>query len=188
MTNPQSESSPINDGDPPSETDGTESIAHRNELISTAHHEAGHAVMAVSLGRTIHKVSIAPGKPQFGAAKLGHCEIKKGGSKGSHDRLEDDVLILLAGMVAEAQLTGRYCQRGAARDLKDVANLLCTRAASPRQHETLQRRMLSKTEHILSDAAHVEAIKTIANELLTKTTISGRLVRHHFQQAQQRKR
>ncbi len=157
-------------------------------LIATAHHEAGHAVMAVSLGRSIHKVTIAPGQQAFGGTRLGHCEIKKGRSKNSHDRLEDDVLILLAGMVAEAHVTGQYCSRGATRDLHDVANLLCTRAASTRQHETLQRRMLAKTEHILSDEAHAEAIQTIATELLAKTTISGRLVRHHFQQAQQRHR
>lgn len=160
----------------------------RQQLIATAYHEAGHAVMAVSLGRTIQKVSIAPGKSRFGASRLGHCEIKKGVKKGSHDRLEDDVLILLAGMVAEAKLTGQYCQQGAGQDLRDVANLLCTRAASPRQHETLQRRMLSKTEHLLGDDVHVEAIREIAQELLAKTTISGRLVRHYFHQAQQRKR
>ncbi|MCM2370917.1 ATP-dependent metallopeptidase FtsH/Yme1/Tma family protein [Aporhodopirellula aestuarii] len=173
------------DNDSPADNDPLPA-EHTPEQIATAHHEAGHAVMAVSLGRTIHKVTIAPGKPQFGAARLGHCEVKKGRFKGSHDPLEDDVLILMAGMVAEARFTGQYCHRGAARDLKDVANLLCTRAASPRQHETLQRRMLAKTEHILRDAAHVEAIECIAKELLNKTTISGRSVRHHFQQAQQR--
>lgn len=142
--------------------------------------------MAVSLGRNIQKVTIQPGRRQFGPARLGTCEIKKGRSRASNDPLEDDVLILLAGMVSEAKLTGSYCQSGASQDLRDVANLLCTRAASDRQHETLQRRMLSKTEHILSDPAHVAAIEAIATELVEKTTISGRAVRHHFQQAQQR--
>lgn len=154
-------------------------------LIATAHHEAGHAVMAVSLGRQIHKVTIAPGKQGFGGGRLGHCEIKKGRAKGASDPLEEDVLILLAGMVAEALFTGQYCHQGADRDLKDVANLLGTRAASPRQHETLQRRMLAKTQHILRDEAHVAAIGAITTELLMKTTISGRTVRHHFHQAQQ---
>jgi len=142
--------------------------------------------MAISLGRTIQKLTIAPGKPQFGGARLGHCEIQKGRRKSSHDPLEDDCLILLAGMVAESLVTGQYCESGAASDLRDVANLICTRAASPRQHETLQRRILAKTEHLLADDAHVEAIRIIAHELLEKTTISGRSVRHHFNQAQQR--
>lgn len=157
-----------------------------SEATATAYHEAGHAVMAVSLGRSIQKVTIQPGKRQFGPARLGTCEIKKGRRGGAQDPLEDDVLILLAGMVGEAKWTGEYCAQGASQDLRDVANLLCTRAASPRQHETLQRRMLSKAEHILSDAVHTEAIDKIANELLEKTTVSGRAVRHHFQQAQQK--
>ncbi|TWT73138.1 ATP-dependent metalloprotease [Allorhodopirellula solitaria] len=174
MNTPDSNSSPAkpDEGDTPSRT-------------ATAYHEAGHAVMAVSLGRQIHKVTIAPGKQAFGGTRLGHCEIKKGRTKGANDQLEDDVLILLAGMVAEARFTGQYCHRGADRDLKDVANLLCTRAASSRQHVTLRRRMLAKTEHILSDDAHVAAMTIIADELLEKTTISGRAVRHHFHQAQQ---
>lgn len=161
------------------------SAEHDASLLATAHHEAGHAVMAVSLGRQIQKVTIAPGKQALGGTRLGHCEMKKGRTKGASDQLEDDVLILLAGMVAEARFTGQYCHRGADRDLKDVANLLCTRAATSRQHETLRRRMLAKAEHILSDDTHVAAIGAIARELLEKTTLSGRAVRHHFQQAQQ---
>lgn len=154
--------------------------------VATAYHEAGHAVMAVSLGRSIQKVTIQPGKRQFGPARLGTCEIKKGRRGGSQDPLEDDVLILLAGMVSEAKWTGEYCHKGASQDLRDVTSLLCTRAASSRQHETLRRRMLSKAEHILGDDVHTEAIETIAKELLEKMTISGRAVRHHFQQAQQK--
>jgi len=157
------------------------------ERTATAYHEAGHAVMAISLGRTIQKVTIQPGKRQFGPARLGTCELKKGRSRASKDPLEDDVLILLAGMVSESKFTGRYNQGGASQDLRDVASLLCTRAASPRQHETLQRRLLAKTEHILCDAAHVAAIEVLAQELLEKTVVSGRAVRHHFQQAQQKK-
>lgn len=157
------------------------------QRTATAYHEAGHAVMAVSLGRKIQKVTIKPGQRQFGPSRLGVCELKKGRSKSSQDPLEDDVLILLAGMVGEAKFTGQYSQGGAAQDLRDVAGLLCTRAASPRQHDTLRRRMLAKTEHILSDTAHVVAIEAIANELLEKTVVSGRAVAHHFHQAQQRK-
>ena len=150
---------------------------------ATAYHEAGHAVMAVSLGRSIQKVTIAPGKKQFGGTRLGVCEIKKGRTRSSHDPLEDDVLVLLAGMVAEAKFTGRYCESGAAQDLRDVSSRLCQRAASPRQHETLRRRMLAKTEHILHDAAHTAAVELIAGELIQRTTISGRTVRHHFDEA-----
>lgn len=154
-------------------------------LIATAYHEAGHAVMAESLGRLVKKVTIVPGKSQFGVARLGVCEIGKGRTKAPKDALEEEALILLAGMVAEARFTGQYCQQGASQDLRYVHQLLLNRAASESQLERLQRRLLDKTEHILHENVHVKAVEAIAAELLEKTTISGRAVRHFFRQAEQ---
>lgn len=153
------------------------------QLIATAFHEAGHAVMAVSLGRSIQKVTVSPGNMQAGGMRLGICEIKKGRSKNSSDALEDDVLILLSGMVAESHATGTYNPDGAAQDLMAVRRLLSSRARNEKALERLHRRLLDKTEHILGDAAHMLAIKLVAQELLSKTSISGRAVRHYFEQA-----
>lgn len=153
---------------------------------ATAWHEAGHAVMAVSLGRSIEKVTISPARLQTGGSRLGICKIQKGRSKRSNDRLEEDVMILLAGMVAESRITGRYCPDGAAQDLAFVEQLLSTRASNERQLERLTRRILDKTEHILSEESHAQAIKLVAEELVSKVTISGRAVRHFFQQATQK--
>lgn len=152
-------------------------------LTATAYHEAGHAVMALSLGRLIQKVTILPGKSQFGELRLGVCEIRKGRSKASKDLLKDEVLILLAGMVAEARFTGQYCQQGATQDLRNIRRLLHNRASSENQLERLQRRLLDKTEHLLRDEGHAKAIELIARELIQKTTISGRAVRHFFEHA-----
>ena len=152
---------------------------------ATAWHEAGHAVMAVSLGRSIEKVTIAPAQLQTGGSRLGICKIQKGRSKASNDRLEEDVMILLAGMVGESRFTGRYCVDGAAQDLTFVERLLSTRASNERQLERLTRRMLDKTEHVLAAEGHAKAVELIADELVRKVTVSGRAVRHFFQQATQ---
>tara|TARA_R110002049_G_scaffold285698_1_gene466744 strand:+ start:150752 stop:151276 length:525 start_codon:yes stop_codon:yes gene_type:complete len=152
------------------------------ELTATAYHEAGHAVMAVSVGRPIQKVTIARGRMAFGV-RLGACELQKGRRKTSHDPLEDEALIYLAGMVAEAHCTGRYCPRGANQDLLAVARLLQSRAGSAPQLQKIQRRLLDKTEHILNDPSHAKAIQLIADELMVKTTVTGRAVRHFFEQA-----
>ncbi len=152
-------------------------------LRATAWHEAGHAVMAVSLGRSIEKVTISPAQLQNGRSRLGICKIQKGRSRKSNDQLEEDVMILLAGMVAESRVTGRYCADGAAQDLAFVEKLLSTRARNERQLERLTGRILDKTEHVLTEEAHAKAIKLIAEELVRKVTISGRAVRHFFQQA-----
>jgi len=153
------------------------------ELKATAYHEAGHAVMALAVGRNIQKVNITPGKSQLGDSRLGICEIKKGRSRASKDMLEDDVLILFAGMVSEARYTGRYCPMGAAQDLRAISKLLNDRARTERQFEKLQRRMLDKTEHMLDDEENVLAIELIANELMEKLTISGRAAKHFYEQA-----
>jgi len=156
------------------------------KLTATAWHEAGHAVMAMSLGRPIEKVTISPAQLQTGGSRLGACKIQKGRSRPSNSQLEDEVLILLAGMVAESRITGRYCTDGASQDLRNVERLLSTRARNERHLERLTRRLLDKTEHVLGEKRHAEAVELIAQELLRKVTISGRAVRHYFQQAMQR--
>lgn len=153
------------------------------QRMATAFHEAGHAVMAFSLGRLIEKVTIAPGQLQTGGVRLGVCHLQKGRAKASTDRLEDDVLILLAGMVAEARFTGTYCRRGAAQDLRAVQRLLRSRTNNDRQSERLQRRMLDKAEHLLSDTGHVVAVESVARSLYQNTTLRGRAVRHLVDEA-----
>ncbi len=154
-------------------------------LVATAYHEAGHAVMAVSLGRTIHKATIVAAKMQSGGTRLGAVKIEQGRQKSSRDQLEEEVLILFAGMVAEAKFTGAYCPRGAASDLRVIEHLLGTRARTEKQLEKLHRRLLDKTEYILGDDIHEKAIEAVAQQLLQHQTIKGRLVKHYLNQAAQ---
>ena len=114
--------------------------------------------------------------------------MRKGRLKASNDPLEDEVLILLAGMVAESQCTGEYCRQGASQDLQAVRRLLSlSRAHNERQLERLEQRLVDKTEHLLGEVAAMKAIRLIALELLGKTTLSGRAVRHLLTQAQHSK-
>lgn len=154
------------------------------KLTATAYHEAGHAVMALSLERAVQKVTIKPGRSEFGQSRLGVCQIGKAKPKASRNLLEDDVLILFAGMVAESQFTGHYCQRGAAEDLRLIERLLENRVSTQKQFDRLHRRLLDKTEHELADDANSKAVELIANELIEKETISGRAARHFYRQAQ----
>ena len=166
-----------------SDSAGDTSLPPTAELIATAYHEAGHAVMAMILGRNIQKVTIKSGQIQTGGVRLGVCELGPGRSRSSQDLMEDEVMILLAGMVAESKFTGQYCERGAAQDLRYVAAILRDRGGSESQQQRLQRRILDKTEHILSDPAHAQAIAYVAKELIERTTISGRSVRHIVSQS-----
>jgi ATP-dependent Zn protease len=148
------------------------------QLIATAYHEAGHAIMATILGRTIQKVTIKPRQIQTGGVRLGVCELRSDRNRSSHDAVEDEALILLAGMVAEAKLTGRYCELGAAQDLRQASAILRGRGGNETQTQRLLQRMLDKSEHMLSEPVYVEAIRKVAKELIDRTVISGRNVRH----------
>lgn len=145
------------------------------DQTTVAFHEAGHAVMALALGRPVHKVSIHPND-----MRLGHCELKPGAFRPTQDVVEMQVLILLGGLVAEARYSGRYAWDGAAQDLRFVRTLTSSRAGGPRQIERLERRMLQKAEHLLDQPENWRAVQRIAEELLKVTTISGRAARHLY--------
>lgn len=171
--------------DEPNDRSGQSSDPESQQMMATAYHEAGHAVMACLVGRPIQNVTISPAKIQTGGVRLGAVKIQKGRRKSSNDWLEDEVLILFAGMVAESKFTGRYCERGASSDLAAIRRLLSSRARNEKQLEKLERRMLNKTEYVLDELANEKAVESIAKELIEKETISGRAVRHFLNQAKQ---
>ena len=92
---------------------------------ATAYHEAGHAVMALALGRPVACVSIVPGR-EF----LGTCDFGKAVFRPSEDWLEREILIALAGAAAEARRTGEYAWDAAARDQTYAEGLALQRAGA----------------------------------------------------------
>jgi ATP-dependent Zn protease len=143
----------------------------------TAYHEAGHAVLALVLGRTIHKVSVLPNRE-----RLGECRFGKGNARATDDWLEREILIALGGMAAEARFTGTYATDEAKEDLRFVRRLALERK-SERAVERYEQRMLDKAEYMLADEGTWKAVELIAAELLKHGAISGRAARHLFERA-----
>jgi ATP-dependent Zn protease len=160
------------------ETDDREIDLAQDTNLLTAYHEAGHAIVALMLGRDVHRVSIIPKQ-----TRLGQCQLKKGGHKASDDWLETEVLILLAGAAAEGRISGQYCWNGASRDLRQAQALIQSRAGSVHQAERLQRRWLDKVEHLLNSQESWLAVEMVAHDLVQRKTISGRSARYHYEQA-----
>jgi ATP-dependent Zn protease len=143
----------------------------------TAFHEAGHAVIALALGRTVHKVSVLPNQQ-----RLGECRFGKGTTRAADDLVEREILIALGGMAAEARHTGTYGTAEAKEDLRFVRRLALERK-SERAVERYEQRMLDKVEYMLADAGMWRAVELIAAELLKHGSISGRAARHLYELA-----
>jgi hypothetical protein len=142
----------------------------------TAYHEAGHAVLALALGRPVHQVSILPTRELLGVCAFGKAPLRP-----SEDWVEREALIALGGVAAEAMYTGAHDWDGADRDRRYVRELALDRAGGERAAERLQRRWLAKAEHLLARPAHWKAVGLIAAELLRLREISGRAARHLFE-------
>lgn len=143
---------------------------------ATAYHEAGHAVVALALGRLVQEISVLPRRD-----RLGHCQHRKARLRSAADLLENEALIALAGVVAEARFTGVYAWNMAATDLRYVRDLVVQRVG-PRRAERLERRLIAKAEHVLAQEGHWRAVELIAAELVKRGSISGRAARHLFEQ------
>jgi len=145
---------------------------------ATAYHEAGHAVMALALGRPVAFVSVLPTRQL-----LGTCEFGKAVFRPSEDWLEREMLIALAGLAAEARFSGNYAWDGAARDQDYAEDLALQRAGTARKASRLLRRMLSKAEHLLAQEENWLAVERMAAELLRVGEISGRAARHIYEES-----
>ncbi|MEQ1824748.1 MAG: cell division protein FtsH [Pirellula sp.] len=149
--------------------------------LATAYHEAGHAVVALSLGRAIEKLTIVRN-----SIRLGVVQLAKGRRGRKQDFFENEALILLGGLAAEARYTGEYNWLGAQQDLSALRRLSMARADNPQQVERLERRLLDKTEHLLQQSGHWESVESIVQELCRHQSLSGRAARHLFDEALKR--
>ncbi|MEQ1573071.1 MAG: ATP-dependent zinc metalloprotease FtsH [Vicinamibacterales bacterium] len=96
-------------------------IISENEKRITAIHEAGHALVAVSLPNAdpIHKVTIIPRGMALGLTQQLPIDEKHNYSR---DYLEDQLAILLGGRIAE-EITTHNVTTGAGNDLERVTDL-----------------------------------------------------------------
>jgi ATP-dependent Zn protease len=145
---------------------------------ATAYHEAGHAVVALALGRPVAGVSIRPDREA-----LGLCQFGKAVFRPSEDWVEREILIALAGLAAEARHTGEYAWDAAGRDWRYAASLAADRAGNDRKAQRLLRRHLAKVENVLGRDENWRAVERMAAELLRLGEISGRAARHLYEES-----
>jgi ATP-dependent Zn protease len=147
------------------------------DVLATAFHEAGHAIIAVLLGRPVEKVSVVRN-----SLRLGVCQMSKRKGAPIQDEIETQALIQFAGLISEAKWTGKFNWAGAQQDLIQIRQLARYRGASEKQVERLQRRWMDKTDYMLSDNQTWSLVEKLARELVGRKTVSGRFVANLVEQ------
>lgn len=148
------------------------------EDIATAYHEAGHAVVALALGRAVEKLSIVRNSLRLGAVNF---SSRRTGRR--QDYFENEAMILLAGIISEGRVTGKLNWSGANQDMLQLERMISSRVHQAKAAERLQRRLFDKTEHLLSQSEIWTAVEKIAQSLLQHRSLSGRAARHLFDEA-----
>jgi hypothetical protein len=162
----------------------------RTKLERTAYHEAGHAVAAYVLHRALGHVSIEPERGSLGHMKTRRfeesfqpdAEVKR----GTRERLEKEIMVCLAGPIAERRFVGRLRQDtivGASRDFNDAARCADCLCGNSEETDAYLAWLSVRATNLIKLAWHWRAIQTLAEALLEHRRIGHRKVREIIKQA-----
>jgi hypothetical protein len=147
-------------------------------LAATAYHEAGHAVASFSLGRTVRRVSIVPD-----GFYLGHCRHAAQPSfrpdmmadTKARLRAETEIVILLAGGIAEKKFAGRCNYVGASYDHDNAVDLAVHVTGDDAEAAAYLNWLSIRTRNLIE--REWAAVRAIADQLLTDRRLSGAVAR-----------
>jgi ATP-dependent Zn protease len=155
-------------------------------LEATAYHEAGHAVATIELGRAVRRLTILPDAEQ---SSRGHCQGTTEGewfhpaynSDGrTRARVEQRLMITLAGAIAERHFTGHRNNVGASADDAKAVGLARSFCGSTREADAYLGWLAVRTELLITHPLHWPTVKALATALLTEKMLSGKRVREIY--------
>lgn len=132
------------------------------DFVSTAAHEAAHAVASMVFATNLLYVTIDPDDPRT-IFRRGHYRPGR-----TDEMLYKEAVLSLAGPAAERLFTGRFSAWGARSDVSDVMD---------RTLDEGWRRMAWRDAHALVEANR-EVIARVAIALLMLRRLSARVARH----------
>lgn len=151
----------------------------RKRMERVAYHEAGHAVASVLLGVGLRSVTIVP---DAGRGTLGLCQGTPPGRGFRPDaavdgrtmrRLQDQVMVLLAGGIAEYEFTRRHNHRGCDHDYRVAADLAGYACGGGKELEFFLGWLGERVRGLLRNRAHWPAVEALAAALMERRTIGG---------------
>ena len=165
----------------------TKAERQRRTLEATAYHEAGHAVVALDLRRAVRYLTIVPE-----GGSLGHVANAKPPASFQPDLnsdrktgawIEREVMIGLAGLVAEGIFRGRHNHIGASSDLHKVSLLASYHYGDGEVLTKWVDYMLASTKARVGAPRIWIQVEAIAAELMLHGRLGAKRIREVCKQA-----
>lgn len=162
---------------------------------STAHHEAGHAVVGVTLGFTVKRATIVPSEGSLGVVNTGPLpaqimnarETQRSLAPRERDKIERKIMSVLAGPAAEKRFlslrTWRWQTAGWRGDVStaiELASEVCGQGDESRRYFGWLR---ARTENLVGGPVVWRQIQHVAETLLVHKTLTGAQVRAAMKEA-----
>ena len=148
-------------------------------IKATAHHEAGHAVMAFQLGVNVRGITIIPDHESAGSC-LHEGLLKFQGkelvtSPTARIKMEKLILICLAGPLAQRKFKPRSVRRyHAGSDYSAVANVALSMNGSTEQANAYIRWLEIRVKEQLYTSMTWRFVEAVASELIKNKEINGK--------------
>ncbi|MGH2819016.1 MAG: hypothetical protein ACRDJ5_00025, partial [Actinomycetota bacterium] len=150
----------------------------RRDLEVTAYHEAGHAFAAYILGRAFTRVSI-----RADDSTLGRCSFRTPGEWFRPDlridgptrrRLEERMMISLAGPEVESLHTGRYDRDAAQEDIDRAIDHACYMSGDPLEASAYVEWLRIRTVNLLKRPETRPSLEALVARLLAREEVRYR--------------
>jgi hypothetical protein len=145
----------------------------KKQLARTAHHEAGHAVIALREGRRFKHVTIVADEESFGHIlyeRWRNYNPEYNQRPTTLVRIDKDILCSLAGPAATRRFAGRHDWRGASGDLGRVVDLACCIHGGLDVVEPYVAYMRARAKRAVDH--HWEFIEAVAANLLLRSRLT----------------
>ena len=143
-------------------------------------HEAGHAVMAYLCGRRIGAASALPRRGSLGHLEYGGLTSYPVGwleDARTRRKLEDEIMIALAGLAAEYVQPGVIDHAGAAADLARALEIALPAAGNPEEATAFINWLFVRARSKLADRRSRQAITDLATALERRGSLTGTEIR-----------
>ena len=154
----------------------------QTEVRTVAFHEAGHALAAHFLQMDFDHVTIEPDEgslghvlhPPYGESGMSFVEL----TRDERERVENSIIVSLAGPEAERLSTGRYNRQGARSDMEQVTDLVQRMPYSEKGQRLFLRWLKDRAYCMVREPMHQIILTSIVEELVRSRRLTAEQVRN----------